>query len=37
MPNVYAQVEPIKNINELMESKKLEINGGQFSFEKVQD
>lgn len=37
MPNVYAQVEPIKNINELMESKKLEINGGMFSFEKVQD
>lgn len=37
MPNVYAQAEPIKNINELMESKKLDINGGMFSFEKVQD
>lgn len=37
IPNAYAQVEPIKQINELMEQKKLEFNGGMFSFEKVQD
>lgn len=30
-------MEPIKKINDLMEQKKLEFNGGMFSFEKVQD
>ena len=37
MPDVYAQVEPIKRINDLMEHRKSEINGGVFSFEKVKD
>ena len=36
MPDVYAQVEPIKRINDLMELRKGEINGGVFSFDKVQ-
>ena len=35
MPDAYAQVEPIKKINDLMEHRKTEINGGVFSFEKV--
>ena len=37
MPDVFAQVEPIKRINDLMEHRKSEINGGVFSFEKVED
>jgi len=37
MPNVYAQVEPYKRISDLMEHKKLDINGGVFSFEKVEN
>lgn len=37
MPDVYAQVEPVKRINELMGLKKKEINGGAYSFEKVRD
>lgn len=37
MPDVYAQVEPVKKINELMGLKKKEINGGAFSFEKVRE
>lgn len=37
MPDVYAQVEPIKMINELMGEKKREINGGAYSFEKVRE
>jgi cellulose synthase/poly-beta-1,6-N-acetylglucosamine synthase-like glycosyltransferase len=32
LPNVYAQVEPIKRINDLMEEKRKEFNGGMFSF-----
>ena len=36
MPDVYAQVEPIKMINELMAEKKREVNGGAYSFEKVR-
>jgi cellulose synthase/poly-beta-1,6-N-acetylglucosamine synthase-like glycosyltransferase len=36
MPDVYAQVEPIKMINDLMGEKKREINGGAYSFEKVR-
>jgi hypothetical protein len=37
MPDVYAQVEPVKRINELMGLKKKEINGGAYSFEKVRE
>lgn len=37
MPDVYAQVEPVKRINELMGKKKKEINGGAYSFEKVRE
>ena len=37
MPNVYAQVEPVKVITDMMEAKKRDINGGVFSFEKVED
>ena len=36
MPDVYAQVEPIKRITDLMEHRKSEINGGVFSFEKIE-
>ena len=36
MPDVFAQVEPYKKICNLMEQKKLDINGGVFSFEKVE-
>lgn len=37
MPDVYAQVEPVKRINELIGLKKKEINGGAYSFEKVRE
>lgn len=37
MPDVYAQVEPIKRINDLMGEKKRQINGGAYSFEKVRE
>ena len=37
MPDAYAQAEPLKKINDLMEHRKSEINGGVFSFEKVED
>lgn len=36
MPDAFVQVEPIKRINDLMEHRKQEINGGVFSFDKVQ-
>jgi len=32
MPDVYAQVEPIKMINDLMGQRKKDLNGGLYSF-----
>lgn len=32
MPDVFAQVEPIKMINDLMTMRKKDVNGGLYSF-----
>jgi cellulose synthase/poly-beta-1,6-N-acetylglucosamine synthase-like glycosyltransferase len=35
MPDVFAQVEPVKMINDLMDQRQRTINGAQYSFERV--
>ena len=37
MPDVYAQVEPVKMMNDFMGDRKRDLNGGTYSFEKVSD